>query len=76
MARITISESFEIGNTRTGDYARWSKSAELVGDDADDVLRLFKKTSSKLVLPCSRLDTEIKSRLLANQSNYMHLLDR
>jgi hypothetical protein len=75
MARFSISESIEIGNKFTGDYTRWSKSAEFEGKNASEVLKLFDSTYSKLVLPMSSTSTQINTRLILGQINNKYLLN-
>jgi len=53
MGRFKITESIEIGNHITGEYGKWSKTAEFEGS-TQEVLQMFNSASSKLLLPCAR----------------------
>ena len=54
MGRLKITETIEIGNRITGVYGKWSKKAEFEDASADEVIKLIKKSSSMLFLPCSK----------------------
>jgi len=54
MARITMSETLEIGNKHTGYYRRWNKTVDLEGT-ANEVNYLVSNISDKLMLPAVKI---------------------